>query len=235
MREPVVFLPDLLCDARLFGPQIAELSRDFAVMVAPLNGERIEEMASQLLDVLPKRSALVGCGLGGAVALEVTRRAPDRVARLCLVATSPLAETPQQAAERDPWVVRTKAGRFREVLVEALRLRDLTPGPFREEISGLLLDMAERMGAEGFIRQVRAMQRRRDQQSLLRKIMAPTMVICGARDEVLPVKRQEIMAELIPGAHLRVLTEAAHVPMLEQPEEVIEDLRAWLRLPLMLR
>ena len=100
MAEPLVLLPDLMCDARLFGPQIADLSRDMAVMVAPLGGgERVEEVASGLLDVLPRRFALAGLGLGGVVAMELQRRAPDRVARMMLMNTSPLAETPQRAAE----------------------------------------------------------------------------------------------------------------------------------------
>ena len=75
MAEPLVFLPGMMCDARLFGPQIAELSADHCVMVAPVTqGERIEEIASGLLDQLPARFALAGLSMGGIVAMELLRR-----------------------------------------------------------------------------------------------------------------------------------------------------------------
>ena len=238
MREAIVFLPDILCDARLFGPQLADLSRSRAVMAAPLTeGERIEEIASALLDVLPKRCALAGQGLGGIVAIEIVRRAPDRVSRLCLMDTTPLADTPQQAAERDPLIVRARArtGKVETVFAEALRLSELAPGPWRGEISALLKEMAAGLGVEVMTRQIRALQRRRDQQGTLRRIAVPTMVMCGAANRQLPVKRHEFMAELIRGATLRVIEGAAHMAVLEQPDAVADALSEWLSMPLVLR
>jgi pimeloyl-ACP methyl ester carboxylesterase len=236
MREPVVFLPGLLCDARLFGPLLADLSRDTAVMTAPLtHGERIEEMASMLLDLLPKRFALVGWEMGGMVALELMRRAPDRVARLALISTTPLADTPQQAAERDPLIIRARAGKFDEVIQQERKVSDLAPGPYRAEIVALMQDMAQGLGVDCYTRQVRAMQRRRDQQNTLRKIAVPCLVMCGADDPITPVKRHSFMAEMIPSADLHVVDDAGHLPMLEQPEQVARALRDWLSKPLVLR
>lgn len=236
MPEPIVFLPDMMCDARLFGPQLAELSRRYAVMVAPITaGERFEEIASNLLDQLPKRFALAGCGMGGVVAMEIARRAPDRLSRLCLIDASPLPETPQQAAARDPQIIRAKAGKFESVIDEALHLAELAHGPWRGEIVALIRDMAQGLGVDVFVRQVRALQRRRDQQSTLRKLAMPTMVMCGAENRQLPVKRHQFMAELIPGAQLRVIEGAAHFAMLEQPDAVADALAAWLAMPLLLR
>ena len=95
MTEPVVLLPAMMCDARLFQAQITPLSRQRPVMVAPISGaERIDESASTLLDMLPHKFALAGHSMGGIVALELLRRAPNRVTRLALMATSPLGETP---------------------------------------------------------------------------------------------------------------------------------------------
>ncbi|MFW2587702.1 alpha/beta fold hydrolase [Sagittula sp. SSi028] len=236
MPEPIVFLPEMLCDARLFGPQLSDLSRKYAVTVAPITGgERVEEIASNLLDQLPKRFALAGCGLGGVVALEILRRAPDRLTRLCLLDSSPLPDTPQQAAERDPLLIRAKAGKFDSAITEALHLDDLVSGPWRGEVAGLIRDMAQGMGIEVLIRQTRALQRRRDQQGTLRRITVPTMVICGAENRQLPVKRHQFMAELIPNAALRVIENAAHFALLEQPEDTAQALRDWLAMPLMLR
>jgi pimeloyl-ACP methyl ester carboxylesterase len=236
MAEPLVFLPGLMCDARLFGPQIAELSSEFSIMVSPVTrGERIEEIASGLLDELPARFALAGLSMGGIVAMELLRRAPDRVSRLALLDTTPLAETPQAAAAREPQIVKARAGRLHQVIRDEMLPSYLGPGQFRNEISELVLDMADALGPDTFVRQSRALQRRRDQQGTLRKCRAPTLVLCGAHDALCPVKRHTFMAELIHGAELRVLDTAGHLPTLEAPAETTQALRDWMRQPLILR
>ncbi len=174
MADPLVFLPGLMSDARVFWPQIAELSAKTAVTVAPITqGERIEEIASGLLDQLPKRFALAGLGLGGAVALEILRRAPDRLTRLALIDASPLAETPQSAAAREMLIVKVKSGRLADAMREELNPVWLAPGPDRAAILEIALDMADTLGPEVYVRQARALQRARDQQAVLRKPLTP--------------------------------------------------------------
>ncbi|WP_299916774.1 alpha/beta fold hydrolase [uncultured Roseobacter sp.] len=236
MAEPLVLLPGMMCDARLFGPQIAELSADLAVMVAPITqGERIEEIASSLLDQLPTRFALAGLSMGGIVAMEILRRAPDRVTRIALMDTNPLAETPQIAAAREPQIVAARTGRMLDVMREEMKPNYLAPGAHQQDVLNLVMDMAETLGAEVFVRQSRALQRRRDQQSTLRKCKVPTLVLCGRHDALCPVKRHEFMSELIPYATLRIMEHAGHLPTLEQPSETTQALRDWMGLPLVLR
>ncbi|MEM9638640.1 MAG: alpha/beta fold hydrolase [Pseudomonadota bacterium] len=236
MAEPLVFLPGLMCDARLFGPQIAALSSDTSVMVAPVTqGERIEEIASGLLDQMPSRFALAGLSMGGIVAMEILRRAPDRVTRIALMDTNPLAETPQVAAAREPQIVAARTGRMLDVMREEMKPNYLAPGPHKQSVLDLVMDMADALGPEVFVRQSRALQRRRDQQSTLRKCKVPALVLCGAHDALCPVKRHEFMSELIPYATLRVLEHAGHLPTLEQPDETTQALRDWMKLPLVLR
>lgn len=236
MAEPLVLLPGLMCDARLFGPQIAELSADTAVMVAPITtGERVEEIASGLLDQLPVRFALAGLSMGGIIAMEILRRAPDRVSRIALMDTNPLAETPQVAAAREPQIVAARTGRMLEVMREEMKPNYLAPGPRRQDVLDLVMDMADALGPDVFVRQSRALQRRRDQQSTLRKCKVPALVLCGAHDALCPVKRHEAMSELIPYATLRVLAHSGHLPTLEQPAETTQALRDWMRQPLVLR
>ena len=236
MKEPLVLLPEMMCDARLFGPQIAELSSDTAIMVAPVTmGERIEEIASSLLDILPKRFALAGLSMGGVVAMEILRRAPDRVSRIALMDTHPLAETPVIAANREPQIVKVRSGRLTEVMREEVNPANLAPGPYRNEVLGLMMEMAETLGPEVFIRQSRALQRRKDQQATLRRCKVPALVLCGAYDTLHPVKRHEFMAELIPYAQLRVLENSGHLPTLEQPDETTAALREWLSQPYVLQ
>ena len=236
MAEPLVFLPGMMCDARLFGPQIAELSADHCVTVAPVTqGERIEEIASGLLDQLPARFALAGLSMGGIVAMELLRRAPDRITRIALMDTNPLAETPPVAAAREPQIVGVRTGRLEQVMREEMKPHYLAPGPHRAEVLDMVMDMAMTLGADTFVRQSRALQRRRDQQGTLRKCKVPTLVLCGAHDALCPVKRHTFMAELIPYAKLVILENAGHLPTLETPAETTQALRDWLKQPLILQ
>ena len=232
MPEPLVFLPGMMCDARLFGPQIAELSADTCVMTAPITrGERVEEIASGLLDELPHRFALAGLSMGGIVAMEVLRRAPDRVTRIALLDTNPLAEMPQVAAAREPQIVAARAGRMLDVMREEMKPNYLAPGPGQPEVLELVMDMAHALGPEVFVRQSRALQRRPDQQGTLRKCTVPALVMCGVYDALCPVARHEFMAELMPHARLHVIEGAGHLPTLEQPEASTATLRAWMGWP----
>nr|WP_263618909.1 alpha/beta hydrolase [Ruegeria profundi] len=222
----------MMCDARLFAPQITCLSRSRAVTVAPISiGERVEEIASALLDQLPHRFALGGLGMGGVVALELIRRAPDRVSRLCLMATDAQADTPQAAAAREELVVGAKMDRLEEVMRKIIGSEALAPGPRRIPILNEVVSMAQEVGPEVFERQIRAMQRRPDQQGELRHIKVPTLVLCGAYDTITPQRKHAFMAELIPDAELKVVDEAGHLPTLEAAQVVNQALTEWLSTP----
>ncbi|MEM6478936.1 MAG: alpha/beta fold hydrolase [Pseudomonadota bacterium] len=236
MIEPIVFLPGMMCDARLFAPQIDALSRDRAIMVAPTGlDERIEEIASNTLSAAPAKFALAGLSMGGIVAMEIYRRAPDRVTRIALFDTNPVSETPERAAEREPQIVRVKAGKLREVMRDEMKPNYLADGPYRQAVLDLCMDMAEKLGPEVFIRQSRALQRRRDQQSTLRKIKCPALILCGEADTLCTPERHQFMAEMIPYSIFKVIGGAGHLPTLEQPTLVNDLMREWLRQPLVLR
>lgn len=236
MVEPLVLIPGMMCDARLFAPQINDLSRDMAVMVAPVTqGERIEEIASSLLTVLPAKFALAGLSMGGIVAMELLRRAPERITRLALMDTNPLAETPQSASAYEPMIIGARAGRLDEVLRGFMKPEFLAPGPQRPGVLNMVSDMGRDLGAEVLIRQVRALQRRRDQQATLRRCKVPTLILCGEYDRLTPLKRHAFMAELIPYARLEVIADAGHLPTLEAPDAVIAALRAWMVQPFVLQ
>jgi pimeloyl-ACP methyl ester carboxylesterase len=236
MPDPLVLLPGMMCDARLFAPQMADLSRDHAVMVAPITqGERVEEIASDLLGLLPAKFALAGLSMGGIVAMELLRRAPERITRLALMDTNPLAETPQSAAAYEPMIIGARAGRLDEVLRGFMKPDYLAPGPQRLAVLNQVFEMGRDLGPEVLVRQVRALQRRRDQQPTLRRCRVPTLILCGAHDTLTPVKRHAFMAELIPYARLEVIEGAGHLPTLEAPEATTAALRAWLKQPFVLQ
>ncbi|MEL0436359.1 alpha/beta fold hydrolase [Phycobacter sp. K97] len=230
--EPLVLLPGMMCDARIFTPQIEALSAYCPVIVAPLlGGDRIEAIAAHILTMLPERFALAGLSMGGIIAMEILRRAPGRVTRLCLMATTPLAETPAQAAEREPLIIGARTGRLGEMLEKALPAECLAPGPGRSEILNRVKQMGLTFGSDVFVDQNRALQRRMDQQAAARRCHVPTLILCGEYDRLTPVKRHELLASLIPQARMEVIGGAGHLPTLEQPDVVIRALKSWLTAP----
>jgi pimeloyl-ACP methyl ester carboxylesterase len=236
MPDPLVLLPGMMCDARLWAPQIAGLSRDRAVHIAPITGgDTIEKIAAAVLSDAPPRFALAGLSMGGIVAMEVIRRAPERVTRLALLDTSPLSEPPAYAALRDPQIARARAGSLAEVMADEMKPAYLAPGPGRAAVLKTVMDMALDLGPEVFARQSRALQRRPDQQKTLRAVRVPTLILCGRHDGLCPVRRHEFMAELMPGATLEIIEDAGHLPTLETPEATTAALRRWLTDTLLLK
>ncbi len=236
MAEPLVLLPGMMCDARVFATQLTVMSYERPVTIAPVSkGERIEEIASTMLSALPAKFALCGHGMGGIVALELFRRAPERVIRLALIGTNPLSDTPQEAAAREPRMIGAKSGRFEAMLENEVLPTYVGQGPRRGHAMREMFEMATSLGADTYARQERAMQRRRDHQGSLRRITQPTLILAGEEDQVVPLKRQEFLAELIPYAKLSVLPGIGHMTMLEDPEGTTEALYTWMRQPLVLR
>jgi len=234
--ETLVMIPPLLCDARIFAPQIADLSREHAVMVTPAAcGERMEEIASQILSWAPAKLALMGMGLGGMVAMEIIRRAPDRVTRIALVATSPQADTPETAAARETQIIAARAGRWSDVLTHEINSTWMAASSDKAELVRLLTQMGQDIGPEAYIRQTRALQRRKDQQATLRQLRQPTCIMCGRHDGQYNLKRHEFMAELIPYATLEVIEQAGYLPTLEAADAVTDALQRWMKQPLVLR
>jgi pimeloyl-ACP methyl ester carboxylesterase len=235
-HEPLVLIPPMLCDARVFAPLTAAMSPDHAVCIMPTTGgERIEDIASRILDWAPTRFALLGLSMGGTVALEIIRRAPTRVLRIALMDCTSQPETLQTAAAREPLIVAARAGRFKDVVAQEMPAACFAEGPHRRAAMECVTDMAWAMGPEAYVAQARAMQRRRDQSATLRQIRQPALVICGAEDPIYPVRRHEFMAEMIPYSRLEVIEGAGHLPTLEQPEATLNIVRGWMRQPLVLR
>ena len=227
--EAIVMIPPMMCDARVFEHQVVNLSRRYAVMIAPLSGgERMEELASVILTAAPQRFALVGAGLGGMVALEIMRRASERVTRLALIGTSAQSETPENAASREPQIISARAGRWEDVMRAQVEAVSLAEGPKTAEVGRMLTLMARAHGPDVFVRQARALQRRRDQQATVRGIKQQTLVICGEQDKHSPVKRHQFLAELLPNATLTTIAEAGAVPTLEAPQIVTDALAGWM-------
>jgi pimeloyl-ACP methyl ester carboxylesterase len=225
---PVVMVPGLLCSARIFAEQIPGLWRFGSVTVANhARGDSIGAIARHVLATAPPRFALVGFSLGGYIAFEMWRQAPQRIAALALVDTSARPDTPAQTAIRRQRIVQAQAGRFREafagqfpLLVHKSRIADAG-------LKRIYHTMAEETGAELFVCQQLAIIQRADSRPDLARIHCPTLVLVGDNDQVTPPDAAKEMAEGIEGARLVVVAECGHLAPLERPDAVSAALVEW--------
>src|SRR6056297_791404 len=175
---PLVLIPGHLCDARLFWHQLVRLSRERPVTVAlPVSAASVEDIARGLLPGLPPRFAVAGHGLGASVALELLSRAPEGVARVALISLGAQSEMPPAAAAREERIVGARAGRLADVIAEDLQAVGLAPGPARPDVAALVTEMGLGLGADVYVAQARALQRRPDMQKVLRRANLPSLVL----------------------------------------------------------
>lgn len=230
MPQPsLVLLPGLLNTRRLFEHQIGALP-DIADCIVPelWHHASMGAMARAVLAAVPSTFALAGFSMGGYVAFEIMRRAPQRVERLALIDTQATADTAETTSRRRGLMEQTNIGRFHGVqpsllpqLVHETHLDDAA-------ITQPILDMALEVGAEGFVREQEAIIARPDSRPLLVHIDVPTLVIVGRQDQPTPLARAEELATGIATSRLVVLESCGHMSPLEKPREVSATLRRWL-------
>ncbi len=226
---PLILLPGMMCDARLFGPQIDALSGRFPLMTMPMGAhDTMFALAQDVLRHAPPRFAVAGLSMGGILAMEVLRQAPERVAGIALMDTNPLAEKDEVKARRAPQIAAAKAGELRRVMRDEMKPSYLTDGPNRGAILDLCMAMAMDLGAEVFVNQSKALRDRPDQTDTLRAFTGPSIVLCGSDDALCPVSRHELMNDLMPHSMLEIIEDAGHLPTLEQPEQTTAALSRWL-------
>ena len=227
-RTPLLLLPGLLCDARLWRDQVEELADIAAPRVADLTlDDTVAAMAARALAGAPPRFALAGLSMGGYVAFEVMRQAPERVLRLALFDTSARPDTAEQSRRRRGLMALTRSGQFRGVtprLLPQLVHPDHLAGPLGQEV----LDMAARVGRDAFLRQQTAILGRPDSRPLLPAIAVPTLVAVGAADLLTPPELAAEIAAGIPDASLHTIPGCGHLPVMEAPKPANRLLRDWL-------
>ncbi len=226
---PIVLVPGLNCSARLYAEQVPALWRFGPVTVADhTRDDSMTAIAARILAASPPRFALVGLSMGGYIAMEMTRQAPQRVVKLALLDTAARAETPEQTEARARVIELAKTGRFAEVpelqfpvFVHRNRHGDAA-------LKKLVRVMAEETGAAAFLRQQQAIIGRLDARRSLAAIKCPTLVLVGDGDELTPPHLSEEIAAAIAGARLVVVAECGHLSTLERPGAVNAALVAWM-------
>jgi pimeloyl-ACP methyl ester carboxylesterase len=228
MASDLLLLPGLLCDERLWREVIAGI--DAHAIVADLTqDDSMAAMAERVLATAPARFALAGLSMGGYVAFEIMRRAPERVTHLAVLDTSARPDDEARKETRRGGMAAVREGKFglvsRAMLAGLLAPAKLT-SPLAEEVQA----MSERVGADAYLRQQTAIMGRMDSRPSLQAIAVPTLVGVGELDTLTPPELAEEMARGIPGAHLVRFPGSGHLSTMENPSAVLEAMRAWLEM-----
>lgn len=222
-------VPGMMCDERIFSPQIEALSQNLEVTIADIsNFSSVRELASDVLKKAPKKFSLLGHSMGGIVAMEIYSQEPNRIEKLILMDTNPKAELDEVKLKREPQIREVNKGKLLEVMRDEMKPNYLAESENKRSVLNICMDMALSLGPDVFINQSRALQSRLDQQNTIQSINIPVLVMCGSEDKLCPVERHEMMHNMISDSDLKIINNAGHMPTLEQPRETTEVIKEWL-------
>ena len=226
---PLVMIPGMMCDERIFAPQIEELVSTRSVHVADISKhDNIADLAADVLSYAPPKFCLVGHSMGGIVAMEICAQDPKRIEKLVLIDTNPLAELEEVKLKREPQISDALSGKLINVIRDEMKPNYLASSENQDIILNICMEMALSLGPKVFINQSRALQTRADQQSNIQSINIPVLIMCGSEDKLCTVERHEMMHNMISNSELKIINNAGHMPTLEQPSETTEVLKEWL-------
>jgi pimeloyl-ACP methyl ester carboxylesterase len=226
---PIVLIPGLTCSARLYAEQIPALWRFGPVTVADhTRDDSMTGIARRILAAAPPRFALAGLSMGGYIAFEIMRQAPERVAKLALLDTGARGDTPEQTERRGIVIGLAKNGRYAEVPDIAFPVYVHRRRHGDAALKRLVRTMADETGVEAFLRQQQAIIGRPDSRPGLGKIACPTLVLVGEGDEATPPELAREIAAGIAGSRLAVIADSGHLSTLEEPQAVTNALVDWL-------
>ena len=229
MKYPLVFIPGMMCDSRLFQPQINEFSKQYMVCATPAStADTIENISFEILRYLPTKFTLIGLSMGGILAMEIIRKVPERVMKIVLMDTNYKSETSEIKSRRLPQIQLVNEGLLEEVMCQQIKNNYLRKDKQNQEIFHLCLSMANGLGKEIYINQSKALATRKDYKSTLKNIKVPSLIICGEYDRLCPIKVHMEMESLIENSTLEIIPDAAHLPTLEQPAYLNKILCEWL-------
>jgi len=222
---PVVLVPGLIGSPRLYAAQLPAMWSLGPVTVADhTRADSVPEIARGILAAAPPNFALAGHSLGGYIAFEMMRQAPDRVVALALLDTSARADVPEQSQKRRDQIEMARTGPFAALaalqfpaFVHPSRAKDKT-------LRDYMRAMAEENDAQVFIRQQTAMIGRPDSRATLAEIRCPTVVVVGEADAATPPERAQEIAAGIEGSRLVTIKGAGHMTPVEKPEVVAQVL-----------
>jgi pimeloyl-ACP methyl ester carboxylesterase len=228
-RQRLVLIPGLLCSPALYADQVASLTDVADIQVADhTRHDTMAAIATAILAKAPPKFALAGLSMGGYLAFEIMRQAPERVTKLALLDTNALPDPPERASVRRALVAQadmTGIAAVSAVLypqwVHPSRANDTA-------LAATVRTMAETIGITAYRRQTEAIISRADGRPILATIRVPTLVLCGREDAATPLAQSGEIAHGIPGSNLEIIEHCGHLSTLEKPAEVTRALRTWL-------
>jgi pimeloyl-ACP methyl ester carboxylesterase len=230
----VILIPGLMCDATVWQAQLQAL-RPVANLTVFHPGARssLGAMAEALLAEAPARFALAGHSMGGRVAVEVMRRAAQRVSGLALLDTGyrPLEAGAAGERERAARFALLEMARYDGMRAMGRRWLEGMIHPDRRNDRALverILDMIEQRSPQLFEAQIQALLARPDATGVLGNVSCPSLVLCGREDAWAPVRQHEEISAQISGSRLEIVPDCGHMSTLERPEAVSAALREWL-------
>jgi pimeloyl-ACP methyl ester carboxylesterase len=226
---PIVLVAGLNCSARLYAEQIPLLWQFGPVTIADhRRDDTIAAIARRVLAAAAPRFALAGLSMGGYIAFEIMRQAPERVMKLALLDTGAGAETADRTEARKPLLGLAESGRFAEIT--DLQFPSLVHRSRHDDVSlkAIVRAMNAETGAEAYLRQQQAIIRRPDSRPHLAAIACPTLVLVGDDDQLTPPDLAREMAAAIPRARLAVIADSGHLSTIERPQAVNKALVEWL-------
>ncbi len=227
---PIVLIPGLTCTARLYAEQVSALWLFGPVTVADhRRDDSMAAIARRILASAPPRFALAGLSMGGYIAFEIMRQAPQRVAKLALLDTGARADTAEQTERRHVLMAKAKAGGYAEIPELAFPLYVHRSRHNDAALKSIVRTMAAETGLDGYLRQQQAILSRPDSRRGLAAITCKTLVLVGEDDEATPPALAREIASGISGARLVVVPGSGHLSTLEEPGAVNKALAEWLQ------
>lgn len=228
---PLLLLPGLMNDERVWDPVVRALSPQRRIVVARTDGhDTVDASARAAIALAPAgRFAVAGFSLGGYVALAIACHARERIAGVALLDTTARADGVEARQLRQRMIDGVASGQADIATLAAEFLpRILHPSRIDDPmLVHLLTTMGARVGSEGFIRQQRAAMSRADFTAHLPSLASPALVLCGRDDQVTPVALSEEMAGKLPDVELVIVPECGHMATLERPDTVAQAMQAW--------
>ena len=226
--QTLVVIPGLGSDGTVWRRTMAELGDSLPCLVGDtLSDTTLTGMARRVLAQAPERFALAGVSMGGMVALELIRMAPDRVSHLALVDTTASPDALSRKAYRILANLVLATSRDYRRLAER-SLASLVHPSTASDVRDELVEMSVRVGAKAYVRQNRAVLMRADLRGIVPHIAVPTSVIVGEEDRMTPVARAQEIHKLAPGSTLHVIPNCGHLPPIERPDVVATLVRSLL-------
>lgn len=223
-------LPGMMCDQALWQAQCDGLEAQAQCLPGDITGaETVAALAADVLSGAPEQFALAGLSMGGIVALEIWRQAPQRVMGLALLDTNHRADPPERRVLRERQIGQVRDGGLEVVLRDELKPNYMAQC-HRGNVALLdeVLAMGMALGPAVFERQSLALRDRPDSTATLATIDVPVLVLCGEEDTLCPVALHREMAGHVRDAELVIVRDCGHLSTMEQPESVTQALRQWL-------